>query len=58
MLITPPITITWFFDGQMDRAENYDTLDLAMARADYLRSVLIKDGWKEGASPAQDEQPG
>ena len=45
----PPITITWFFDGQMDRAENYDTLDLVMALADHIRSVLLKDGWKEGA---------
>lgn len=42
-----PVTITWFFDGVMDRAENYDSLDLAMARADYLRSVLVQDGWRE-----------
>lgn len=40
-------TLTWFFDGDMDRAENYATLDLAMARADYVRSVLLKDGWRE-----------
>jgi hypothetical protein len=38
-------TITWFFDGVMDRAENYDSLDLAMARADQIRGVLISDGW-------------
>ena len=54
----PPITVTWFFDGQMDRAENYDTLDLAMARADHIRSVLTADGWTDGASPAQHEQAG
>ena len=54
----PPITITWFFDGQMDRAENYDTLDLAMARADHIRSVLITEGWQEAASPDQDEEAG
>lgn len=54
----PPITITWFIDGQMDRAENYDTLDLAMARADHIRSVLTADGWTDGASPAQHEQAG
>lgn len=40
-------TITWFFDGEMDRVENYDTVDLAIARADYVRSVLLKDGWSE-----------
>ena len=40
-------TVTWFVDGVMDRAENYDSLDLALARADYVRSLLIEDGWKE-----------
>jgi hypothetical protein len=45
----PPVTITWFFDGLMDRAENYDSMDLALARADYLRSVLLQDGWKDVA---------
>ena len=40
-------TVTWFFDGVMDRAENYQTLDLAMARADHIKTVLLKDGWKE-----------
>jgi hypothetical protein len=29
----------------MDRAENYDSLDLAMARADQIRGVLLTDGW-------------
>jgi len=40
-------TVTWFIDGVMDRAENYDTLDLAMARSDQIRGILLKDGWKE-----------
>ena len=40
-------TVTWFFDGTMDRAENYATLDLAVARADEIRGVLERDGWKE-----------
>ena len=38
-------TITWFFDGVMDRAENYDSLALAMARSDQIRGVLLGDGW-------------
>jgi hypothetical protein len=29
----------------MDRAENYDSMELAMARADEIRGVLIRDGW-------------
>jgi len=41
------VAVSWFFDGQMDRAENYDTLDLALARADHIRSILVKDGWHD-----------
>ena len=40
-------TVTWYVDGIMDRAENYDSLDLAMARADEIRGVLLRDGWVE-----------
>jgi len=38
-------TITWFFDGVMDRAENYESMELALARADQIRGVLERDGW-------------
>jgi hypothetical protein len=38
-------TITWFFDGVMDRAEKYESLELALARADHIRGVLERDGW-------------
>jgi hypothetical protein len=41
------VTVTWFFDGRMDRAENYDTAELALARADHIRSILLQDGWKD-----------
>ncbi len=41
------VTVTWFFDGQMDRAENYETLDLALARADHIRSILVQDDWRD-----------
>jgi hypothetical protein len=40
-------TITWFFDGTMDRVENYETMDLALARAAHIRSILERDGWSE-----------
>ena len=40
-------TVTWFVDGVMDRAEKYDSIDLALARADQIRGILLKDGWKE-----------
>ena len=38
-------TLTWFFDGMMDRAENYDSEELALARAEHIRGILIRDGW-------------
>jgi hypothetical protein len=31
----------------MDRAENYDTLELAMARAEHIHGILLRDGWKD-----------
>lgn len=44
-------TLTWFFDGVMDRAENYDSVELALARAQHILGVLLRDGWA-----AQDEK--
>ena len=44
-------TLAWFLDGVMDRAENYDSMGLALARADDIRGVLLRDGW---AVPAED----
>jgi hypothetical protein len=41
------VTVTWFVDGQMDRAENYDAIDVALARADHIRSILLRDGWTD-----------
>ena len=40
-------TVTWYFDGVMDRAENYDSVDLAVARADEIKGILSRNGWKE-----------
>jgi hypothetical protein len=39
-------TVAWFLNGVMDRAEKYDSLDLALARADDVRGTLLRDGWK------------
>jgi hypothetical protein len=44
-------TITWFFDEVMDRAENYETMELALARADDIRGVLLRDGWTVADGP-------
>ena len=37
-------TLTWFFDDVMDRAENYDSEELALARAEHIRGILLRDG--------------
>jgi hypothetical protein len=44
-------TITWFLDNVMDRAENYDSVELALARADEIRGVLMRDGWTPADGP-------
>jgi hypothetical protein len=38
-------TLTWFFDDVMDRAENYDSLDVALARAEHVCGILLREGW-------------
>jgi hypothetical protein len=43
----PPYTLTFFSNGNMDRAENYDTLDLALFRADEIKRSLVTENWKE-----------
>jgi hypothetical protein len=44
---TVQTTVTWFVNGVMDRAENYESLPTALARADEIKRVLLEDGWKE-----------
>jgi hypothetical protein len=31
----------------MDRVENYDTMDLAVFRAEDIKRTLMDEGWKE-----------
>ena len=40
-------TVTWYFNGIMDRAENYDSVELAVARAEEIKGMLDREGWKE-----------
>ena len=40
-------TVTWYFNGVMDRAENYDSVELAVARAEEIKGILVREGWKE-----------
>jgi hypothetical protein len=43
----PDSTLAFFVDDELDRAENYDTLDLAMFRADTVKRSLTDEGWQE-----------
>jgi hypothetical protein len=43
----PPHTLAFFVNDAMDRAENYDTIEVALFRADDVKRTLIEDGWKE-----------
>jgi hypothetical protein len=43
----PQTTVAWFVNGVMDRAEQYDSLDLALARAEDVRGTLLRAGWKD-----------
>lgn len=43
----PPFTVAFFTNDEMDRVENYDTLDLAMFRANAIKQSMLADGWKE-----------
>jgi hypothetical protein len=43
----PPHTLAFFVNETMDRAENYETLELALFRAEDIKRALLEDGWKD-----------
>ena len=43
---TPQLTLTFFIDNQLDRAENFDSMDIALFRAEDVKRSLIADGWE------------
>jgi hypothetical protein len=43
----PPFTLAFFANDDMDRVENYDTMELAMFRSEEIKRSLIADDWKE-----------
>ena len=38
----PPFTLAFFANDDMDRVENYDTMDLAVFRADEIKRSLAR----------------
>jgi hypothetical protein len=43
----PPFTLAFFANEEMDRVENYESMDLAVFRADEIKRGLIDDDWKD-----------
>lgn len=43
----PAFTLAFFVDEDMDRVENYESMDLAMFRADEIKRSLLAEDWKE-----------
>lgn len=43
----PPFTLAFFANDEMDRVENYDTMDLALFRAEEIKRGLLDDHWKD-----------
>jgi hypothetical protein len=43
----PPYTLAFFANDEMDRAENYESMDLAVFRSDEIKRSLEEDGWTE-----------
>ncbi len=46
----PPFTIAFFANDQMERVENYDSMEILLFRADEVRRSLEADGWSETGS--------
>lgn len=43
----PPHTLAFFANDDMDRVENYETMDLVLFRADEIKRSLLAEDWKE-----------
>ena len=43
----PPYTLTFFANDEMDRVENYDSMELAVFRSNEIKRALLQENWKE-----------
>ena len=41
------LTLTFFVDNVMDRAENFDSMEVALFRSEDMKRSLISQGWKD-----------
>lgn len=43
----PPFTLAFFANDDIDRVENYDTMELALFRSDDIKQSLLAGDWEE-----------
>ena len=43
----PPFTLALFANDDMDRIENFETMDLAVFRSDEIKRGLLEEDWTE-----------
>jgi hypothetical protein len=43
----PPFTLAFFANDGLDRAENYDSMELALFRSNEIKHSMIGDGWED-----------
>ncbi len=43
---SPVSTLVFLVNDELDRGENYDTLDAMLARAEEVRRELLEQGWR------------
>jgi hypothetical protein len=41
----PPFTIAFFANNEMERVENYESMEIVLFRAEEVRRSLESDGW-------------
>lgn len=45
----PPFTVAFFVNERLDRVENYDTMDLALFRAESIRQAMMREAWTDAS---------
>ncbi len=43
----PPFTLAFITNDEMERVENYETMELAVFRSEEIKRSLLDEGWKD-----------
>jgi hypothetical protein len=52
----PPFTLAFFANDEMERIENYDSMEIVLFRANEVRESLAKDGWSPDEAEDEEER--